>query len=113
MTNQGTVNSAELPAVLTDDPALGGDADPTVTPITAAPVLVAEKTATLAIDADAGGTASPGDTLAYTVTVRNTGNISATGVTLIDQVPFATAVVPDSVTTTAGTVEGEDTRRSL
>ncbi|MCP4971938.1 MAG: DUF11 domain-containing protein, partial [Arcobacter sp.] len=106
--NQGTVTSDQLPAVLTDDPALGGDTDPTVTAITSAPALAAEKTATLAIDADADGAASPGDTLAYTVTVRNTGNTSATGVALIDPIPFATTVVAGSVTATAGTVDGED-----
>src|SRR5262249_19004522 len=78
ITNQGTVSSSELPAVLTDDPVPGGTADPTVTLVTAAPSLVAEKTVSLAVDADGDGKPSPGDTLEYLVTVRNRGNQAAT-----------------------------------
>ncbi|HEX3529651.1 MAG TPA: CARDB domain-containing protein [Thermoanaerobaculia bacterium] len=106
--NQGTVTSAELPALLTDDPAAGGTADPTVTAITALPRLVAEKTAALAVDADGDGQPSPGDTLAYTITVRNAGNTSATSVVLRDPVPAHTSLVAGSVATTVGTVDGEN-----
>ncbi len=77
--NQGTVTSVELPAVLTDDPDVGGDADPTTTTIVAAPVLLAEKTDALAADNDGDGEPSPGDILEYTITLRNQGNTSATG----------------------------------
>ena len=38
---QGAVDSDLLPSTLTDDPALPGSADPTVTTVTAAPRLVA------------------------------------------------------------------------
>lgn len=38
----------------------------------------------------------PGDTLSYTLTVRNTGNENATGVTLRDLVPAFTTYVPGS-----------------
>ena len=106
--NQGVVTSAELPAVLTDDPELGGSEDLTVTMITAAPELVAEKTAELAVDADSDGGASPGDTLEYRVVVRNVGNTSATGVVLADPVPEHTAVVAGSVETDRGTVVSDD-----
>gem|GEM_PF-979990 len=108
VSNQATVTSAELPAVLSDDPAAGGSADPTVTAITASPRLIAEKTAALAVDADGDGQPSPGDTLAYTVTVRNAGNTAATGVVLRDPVPAYTSLVAGSVTTTLGTVDGEN-----
>jgi uncharacterized repeat protein (TIGR01451 family) len=108
ISNQGTVTSTELPAVLTDDPDLGGDADPTVTMLSAAPELVAEKTDRLATDADGDGAVSPGDELEYTVTVRNVGNTSATGVFLADPIPDQTAVVAGSVVASAGTVEDED-----
>jgi uncharacterized repeat protein (TIGR01451 family) len=103
ISNQGTLSSRELPPVPTDDPDLGGATDPTVTAITAVPKLVAEKTAVLAVDADHDGAPSPGDTLAYTVTVRNTGNTSATAVSLSDPVPSSTALVDGSLTASQGT----------
>jgi len=107
ITNQGTVTSAELPAVLTDDPDLGGDADPTETILTAAPELVAEKTDRLALDADGDGAVSPGDEVEYTVTVRNVGNTAAIGVGLADPVPDHAAIVPGSVSASEGTVDQE------
>ena len=61
--NQGTVTSDDLPAVLTDDPNVGGDADPTATVIWRAPVLLAEKIDTLAADNDGDSVPSPGDVL--------------------------------------------------
>jgi uncharacterized repeat protein (TIGR01451 family) len=107
VSNQGTVSSAELPALLTDDPAAGGAADPTVTPLTAAPVLAAEKTWLLAVDADGDGVPSPGDTVEYRVVLDNRGNTAATGVALVDPIPEHTAVVAGSVTASAGEVLGE------
>jgi uncharacterized repeat protein (TIGR01451 family) len=107
VSNQGIVLSAELPAVLTDDPALAGDADPTVTAITAAPRLAAEKTDRLAVDADGNGVPSPGDTIEYTVKILNQGNTSALGVSLNDPIPANTRVVPGSVHSTQGAVTSE------
>ena len=78
VSNQGTLESAGLPAVLTDDPDVGGTADPTVTTITASPRLLAEKTVSLAVDADQDGFSSPGDALEYSVRLRNVGNTAAT-----------------------------------
>src|SRR5262249_47392491 len=74
ISNQATGTSAELPAVLTDDPAVGGTADPTVTTITAAPQISVAKTAALYADADGDGAASPGDVLLYQIAVANHGN---------------------------------------
>ncbi|HEX7184807.1 MAG TPA: Calx-beta domain-containing protein [Thermoanaerobaculia bacterium] len=108
VSNQGAVTSRELPAVLTDDPDLGGASDPTVTAITAAPKLVAEKTDALADDADGDGAPSPGDTIEYRVTILNNGNTSATGVAFEDAVPEHAALVPGSVQASQGTVESED-----
>jgi large repetitive protein len=107
VSNQASIMSNELPAVLSDDPDAGGDADPTVTAITAAPRLVAEKTALLAVDADSDGSPSPGDTLEYSLTIRNLGNTGATGVALADEIPALTTVVPGSVIASAGSVESE------
>lgn len=108
VSNQATVTSAELPALPSDDPDLGGATDPTTTMITAAPELVAELTDRLADDADGDGVPSPGDVLAYRATVRNVGNTSATGVGLAVPVPEHGAVLPGSVETDAGTVDSED-----
>ncbi len=59
--NQGAVAADGGIDVLTDDADLGGDADPTAIAITAAPVLVVEKTDVLFDDAGADGVASSGD----------------------------------------------------
>ncbi len=104
---QGQVASAELPAVPTDDPAVGGAADPTLTQIAAAPVLTATKTATLYADADNNGVASPGDTLLYRIQVTNGGNTAATSVTVTDPIPAGTTLEPGSVQTGQGSVTSE------
>jgi uncharacterized repeat protein (TIGR01451 family) len=48
--------------------------------------------------------ADPGDTLVYTVILRNTGDTTATGVVFTDTPDANTALVVGSVTTTAGAV---------
>lgn len=111
VSNQGLVTSEELPAVPTDDPALGGDADPTVTTIVAAPRLVVEKSDTLAVDAGGDGVASPGDTIDYRITVRNRGNTSATGLVVEDPAPADAAIEPGSATTSVGVVVSVDPLR--
>ncbi|MEM8960297.1 MAG: Calx-beta domain-containing protein [Acidobacteriota bacterium] len=104
ISNQGNVFSDQLPALLTDDPDVGGDADPTVTMVTATPRLVAEKTDSVAVDADGDGSPSPGDTLAYTITLRNLGNTAAVDVLFVDLVPVHTTLEAGSVTSSQGTV---------
>ena len=108
VSNQGSVASAELPAVLTDDPAVGGTADPTVTAITAAPRLTAELTDALAVDADGNGSPSPGDTLEYRLLLRNSGNTSASGIVVTTPIPAYASPVAGSASTTAGTVTDFD-----
>lgn len=107
VSNQGVVTSAELPSVFTDDPVPGGGSDPTVTTITAAPKLVAEKTDAL-VEPDGG--AEPGDEIEYKVAILNTGNTSATDVVLEDEIPAHTTLVPGSIQT-LGIVESEDPLR--
>jgi len=102
--NQGAVSSNELPTFLTDDPALGGTADPTITAVTGAPLLRAEKVAVLFSDNDLNGVPSPGDRLQYNVTVLNIGNAAATGVVFNDIPGVNTALVVGSVTTSSGLV---------
>jgi len=107
--NQGLVSSNELPVEPTDDPDTLPDDDPTVTPITAAPVLEAEKRDVLFTDADGNGVPSPGDTLLYEVRIVNSGNGAATGVTFSDTPDPNTALVVGSVQTSQGTVTSGNT----
>jgi uncharacterized repeat protein (TIGR01451 family) len=104
--NQGVVTSSQLPAVLTDDPSTPQAGDPTITPVSAAPVITADKAASLQVDADGNGVVSPGDTLRYTITIANTGNTEASGVVYTDTPDANTTLVPGSVTTTQGTITG-------
>ncbi len=108
LSNQGTVSAGNHPDEPTNDPDTAPDDDPTLTPLTAAPVIEAAKIDTLLIDADGSGDVSPGDTLSYTVTIDNTGNTEATGVVFTDPIPAYTTVVAGSVATSQGTVDSED-----
>jgi uncharacterized repeat protein (TIGR01451 family) len=80
----------------TADPLLAGDEDPTRVTIAAAPVFVVQK-----ISTDLTGDPNvllAGETLRYTITVRNVGNGDATGVVLRDAMPVNTAYVAGSTT---------------
>ena len=77
--------------------------------------LTLTKHGTLFTDANANGTVSPGDTLQYTLTIRNTSAVAVPNVGLSDRVgvpapyvgtdpPRSAALVDGSVTTTAGTI---------
>ncbi|MGH9340064.1 MAG: hypothetical protein ACRD1R_10870, partial [Acidobacteriota bacterium] len=85
ISNQGSVSSDELPTILTDDPSQPGEGDATVTNVTAAPVLEANKSDELFDDLDDDGTFSPGDVVVYVINVTNKGNSPATGVIFIDK----------------------------
>jgi hypothetical protein len=58
VSNQGTVSAAGLSNVLTDDPAVSGGANPTVTPLQSAPVITTAQTAITAAADPATCTAS-------------------------------------------------------
>jgi len=62
------------------------DCNQITTPTTGGPILGTTKTLT-------AGTPAPGNTLTYTLTVTNSGNQDAAGVTLSDQLPPATSFV--------------------
>ena len=99
--NQAQIGSTLLPTQLSDDPAITGTANPTRTLITSAPFFQVRKTVQ---DLTSGtATVMAGDTLAYTITVKNIGTENATGVTLRDLVPANTTYVAGS-TTLNGTV---------
>ncbi len=102
--NQAAVDSQELPTLLSDDPELPADSDPTVTPVSPAPLLLASKRDSLLLDADANGAPSPGDTVLYTLTIVNIGGASAAGAVLRDVPDSRTQLEAQSVRTSQGTV---------
>jgi uncharacterized repeat protein (TIGR01451 family) len=61
-----------------------------------APLLYAEKRVALSGDLGSPGVVDPGDTLRYTITVRNSGTLPSTGVNLTDAVPANTTYVANS-----------------
>jgi uncharacterized repeat protein (TIGR01451 family)/fimbrial isopeptide formation D2 family protein len=79
-----------------DDPNVIGDEDPTAVTITSAPAFVVNKTSQ-----DLTGDPNildAGDTLRYTITVKNVGNENAVNVSLRDQIPGNTSYVTNSTT---------------
>ena len=79
-----------------DDPNVEGDEDPTETLIASAPVFEVFKTST-----DLTGDVNillAGDTLRYTITVKNIGNENAINTILKDQLPASTTYVAGSTT---------------
>jgi uncharacterized repeat protein (TIGR01451 family) len=106
ISNQGTVSAAGVPGMPTDDPGTPTGGDPTSTSVTAAPFLTADKVAVLFTDADGDGQPSPGDTLLYQITIANSGNAAATGLTFNDTPDPNTTLVAGSVQTNLGAVTG-------
>ncbi len=66
---------------LSDDPLLPGKADPTVFKVTSAPILATSTKAYIDLN---GGQVQGGDQIQFKVTLTNTGNAPATGVTVSD-----------------------------
>jgi len=94
--NQATLQLYNLTPVLSDDPNIGGTADPNQTLIASAPAFQINK-----ISDDITGLATelmPGDTLRYTITVKNIGNENAVNATLRDSIPTYTRYVPGTTT---------------
>jgi uncharacterized repeat protein (TIGR01451 family)/fimbrial isopeptide formation D2 family protein len=79
-----------------DDPVISGDEDPTPITITSAPVFQVQK-----VSDDITGLATellPGDTLRYTITIKNIGNENAVNTVFRDLVPANTTYVANSTT---------------
>ncbi|UCE18051.1 MAG: DUF11 domain-containing protein, partial [Gemmatimonadota bacterium] len=105
ISNQGLVgNIPQTPDEPTNDPDTPQDDDPTDTPLVAAPLLETFKRDALFMDNDDNGLFSPGDVLRYDITITNSGNTSATGVTFEDFPDMYTNLVVGSVTTTKGSI---------
>ena len=105
VTNQGFVDS-QAGTIPTDDPGTSAPEDPTVCQVfpKELPQYQAIKSVVLSVDADGSGVASAGDTLSYTISIPNTGNIPLNGVTFNDALDPQTRLVSGSVTSSQGTV---------
>ena len=64
-----------------------GDNDPTVTSLTSEPSISLLKVGTLN---DGGDGVQPNDTITYVLTVENTGNVTLTGITIVDPLAVVT-----------------------
>jgi len=87
-------NIADVPS---DDPRTPLVDDPTRDVVGNYPLLFAPKSAALETDVNANGIVDPGDTLRYTITIYNNGNVPATAVELSDVVPANTSYVAESL----------------
>lgn len=103
--NQGLMDTNSL-GFPTDDPNIAGTTDPTETLISSAPQFEVLK-----ISTDLTGDANillPGDTLRYTITVKNIGNENTINSLLRDQLPANTTYIANS-TRLNGVVVNEPT----
>src|SRR5262249_53566622 len=78
------------------DPRTPAINDPTRDIVGNRPKLYAEKRVALFGDQGSPGIVDPGDVLRYTITIKNSATVSATGVVLIDSVPANTTYVANS-----------------
>ena len=77
---------------------------PTDPPVHIPGLMQANKTSSLHTDADDDGQVSPGDTLVYTISVKNIGGEVVTDVVFLDTLDPNTTLVVGSVQTSSGTV---------
>ena len=106
--NQGVVSGTAFTTLLTDDPTTPLSDDPTITHVVATPELSVSKFATLATDNNTNGIINANDVVLYRATIRNTGNINATGVIYTDAPDINTAI-DGPIQTNYGTVTSGNT----
>ncbi|WP_319409576.1 SdrD B-like domain-containing protein [uncultured Desulfosarcina sp.] len=92
--NQAGLNSIVPTTILSDDPNVAGDTNPTETLIDSAPQFRVEKISTDLTDDPA--VLMAGDTLRYTITIKNIGDEDAVNASLHDFTPASTTYVPHS-----------------
>src|SRR5438876_1434787 len=94
--NQATLRLSDgTTLMLSDDPNVSGTADPTRVTIASAPAFRVQQTSTHLRDPNI---LLAGDTMRYTITVKNISNAGAVNVVLRDAVPANTAYVAGSTT---------------
>src|SRR5262249_27992094 len=96
ISNQGFVSSTGNVDQPSDDPRTPAINDPTRDIVGNRPALYAEKRVVLFNDLGSPGIVDPGDGLRYTITIKNSAAIPATGVVLTDPVPANTTYVANS-----------------
>src|SRR5215213_1154245 len=96
----GTTTSTDFPMQNPLQPGFGGGSDVFIAKLSPAPDLEVTMT-------DSPDPAPFGSNLTYTITVKNTGELPATGVTLTDALPAGATLV--SANSTAGTCTGTTT----
>ena len=102
--NQGSVQSNELPDLLTDSPVINGHVDPTTIILGERPHLVLTLRDLLLHDGDGNRTFSYGDRLVYLFNVINIGNAPANDLILEDQPGAGTLLTVGSVQSDRGVV---------
>ncbi|MFN5059078.1 MAG: hypothetical protein ACK5GU_04085 [Chloroflexota bacterium] len=101
---QASLTADNLLTQWSDDPTTAAINDQTQTIVTAEPYGQLYCEAVLVTDVNGDGLVSPGDIVRFTVTGINSGNVDATGVTIIDTFGANTQLMPGTVTTTMGTI---------
>jgi uncharacterized repeat protein (TIGR01451 family) len=96
LSNQGFVSATGIVDQPSDDPRTPVPNDPTRDVVRNRPVLYAEKHVILFTDLGSPGIVDPGDVLRYTITIKNSATLPATGVVLKDPVPANTTYVANS-----------------
>src|SRR5262249_10682236 len=96
ISNQGVVSATGIVDQPSDDPRTPAPNDPTQDKVGSLPVLYAEKRVVLFTDLGSPGIIDPGDVLRYTITIKNSAALAATGVVLNDPVPSNTTYVANS-----------------
>jgi uncharacterized repeat protein (TIGR01451 family) len=96
VSNQGFVSTSGIADQPSDDPRTPAPNDPTRDIVSNPSVLYAEKHVVLLTDLGSPGIVDPGDVLRYTITIKNSATIPATGVALKDPVPANTTYVANS-----------------
>ena len=98
ISNQGFLTAIDNGIVdqPSDDPSTPIENDPTRNVVGRLPLLYADKQVTLVSDLGSPGVVDPGDVLRYTISVRNSEAVAATGVVPRDSVPANTTYVANS-----------------
>ncbi|WP_022834970.1 Calx-beta domain-containing protein [Salisaeta longa] len=103
---QSTVDTRETGAI-PSRPSSGAAVAPTVTAVDAAPLLIATRTDAQASDADGDGRVDPGEDVTFTTTLTNTGDQSASDLTLSETLPGAVTLASGQANTSLGTLSGQ------